>query len=444
MKNILFIFSDQQRQDTMGVYGQKLNVTPNLDALAEKGTVFENSFTAQPVCGPARSCLQTGIYPTELGTFINGVSLPTDIKTVAEYLNEKGYETAYVGKWHLASDDGKEEYIYRGVPQEKRGGYKDYWKASDVLEFTSHGYDGYVFDEEMNKVEFEGYRADKITDFALEYLDKKNSKAPFFMFISYIEPHHQNDRKIYEGPKDSKEKFKDFELPEDIVRLGYGDSRENYADYLGCCNSIDMNVGRLIKKLKEKNLLDETVIIYTSDHGCHFKTRNRDLKKPGADDYKRSPNDCVIKTPLIISGLDYLKKQREKTFISLIDLPPTILEIAGYKEYGKMQGKTIAQRINENNKSVFIQISESFVGRALRTEEYLYCVYAPEKNPWKDKNSNEYQELYLYDLKNDPLELKNLVNDQKYAKEKEKLKKILMEDIKKYENINSNIVDAVI
>ena len=121
MKNILFIFSDQQRQDTMGVYGQKLNVTPNLDKLAETGTVFENSFTAQPVCGPARSCLQSGVYPSELGTFINGISLPTNIKTVANYLNDAGYETAYVGKWHLASDDGKEEYHYKPVPEWKRG-----------------------------------------------------------------------------------------------------------------------------------------------------------------------------------------------------------------------------------------------------------------------------------------------------------------------------------
>lgn len=440
MKNILFIFSDQQRQDTMGVYGQKLNVTPNLDKLAETGTVFENSFTAQPVCGPARSCLQSGVYPSELGTFINGISLPTNIKTVANYLNDAGYETAYVGKWHLASDDGKEEYHYKAVPEWKRGGYKDYWMVSDVLEFTSHGYDGYVFNKDMEKVEFKGYRADKITDFALNYLDEKNSNKPFFLFISYIEPHHQNDRKRYEGPIDSKEKFGNCEIPEDIKALGYGDSKENYADYLGCCNSIDANVGRLVDKLKEKNLLEDTVIIYTSDHGCHFKTRNRNLKKPGGDDYKRAPEDCVIKTPLIISGLDYLKNKREKTFVSLLDLPPTILQIAGYDKFDKMQGKSISQRIAENNKDVFIQISESFVGRAIRTDKFMYCVFAPNKNPWEDKNSDEYEELYLYDIEKDPLELNNLINDDNYLEEKEKLSVLLRKNIKKYENMECTII----
>lgn len=440
MKNILFIFSDQQRQDTMGVYGQKLNVTPNLDKLAETGTVFENSFTAQPVCGPARSCLQSGVYPSELGTFINGISLPTNIKTVASYLNDAGYETAYVGKWHLASDDGKEEYHYKPVPEWKRGGYKDYWMASDVLEFTSHGYDGYVFNKDMEKVEFKGYRADKITDFALNYLDEKNSNKPFFLFISYIEPHHQNDRKRYEGPINSKEKFGNCEIPEDIKALGYGDSKENYADYLGCCNSIDANVGRLVDKLKEKNLLEDTVIIYTSDHGCHFKTRNRNLKKPGGDDYKRAPEDCVIKTPLIISGLDYLKNKREKTFVSLLDLPPTILQIAGYDKFDKMQGRTISQRIAENNKDVFIQISESFVGRAIRTDKFMYCVFAPNKNPWQDKNSDEYEELYLYDIEKDPLELNNLINDDNYLEEKEKLSVLLRKNIKKYENMECTII----
>lgn len=442
MKNILFIFSDQQRQDTMGIYGQKLNVTPNLDKLSKDGTVFENSFTAQPVCGPARACLQSGIYPSQLGTFKNGISLPKNIKTIANYLNDIGYETAYVGKWHLASDDGIEEYHYKPVPPHKRGGYKDYWMASDVLEFTSHGYDGYVFNKDMEKIEFTGYRADKITDFALNYLDKKTSDNPFFLFVSYIEPHHQNDRKIYEGPLDSKEKFADFEIPEDLKKLEYGDSRENYADYLGCCNSIDKNVGRLIEKLKEKNIMDNTVIIYTSDHGCHFKTRNKNLKKPGGDDYKRSPADCVIKTPLIIWGLDQLKSKRESSFVSLIDLPPTILHIAGYKNFGEMQGKTVFERIKDKNKEVFIQISESFVGRAIRTDKFLYCVHAPDKNPWNDKNSIEYQELYLYDLEKDPLELNNLVKNKDYEEDKKRLSVLLKNRIKQYEQIECTILKS--
>ena len=91
--NIIFYFSDQQRADTAGCYGQRLPVTPNLDAVAEEGTVFENAFTCQPVCGPMRACLQSGVYATQIGCYRNDIALPTDRKTLANYLSEAGYDT---------------------------------------------------------------------------------------------------------------------------------------------------------------------------------------------------------------------------------------------------------------------------------------------------------------------------------------------------------------
>ena len=103
--NIVFIFSDQQRYDTLGCYGQQLEVTPNIDKLASEGVVFENAFTMQPVCGPARASLQTGKYATEVECFVNGIALPLEEKTMAHYLKNEGYNVGYVGKWHLASDN---------------------------------------------------------------------------------------------------------------------------------------------------------------------------------------------------------------------------------------------------------------------------------------------------------------------------------------------------
>ncbi len=240
--NILFFFTDQQRADTCGCFGQELEITPNLDMLAKNGVKFSNAFTPQPVCGPCRAIFQTGLYATTTGCFRNNVMLPLNVKTTANYFEEAGYENAYIGKWHLASDGGLEQapeidFQTTAIPLKYRGGYNGFWRAADILEFTSHGYGGYVFDENNNKVEFENYRADAMTDLAIEFLDGWKKEKPFFMTISYIEPHHQNDRNHYEGPKGSKERFKNFTVPQDLKAFPKGDYLEEYPDYLGQCRT---------------------------------------------------------------------------------------------------------------------------------------------------------------------------------------------------------------
>ena len=247
--NIIFYFTDQQRADTCGCYGQSLDITPRLDQMATEGVKFEWAFSPQPVCGPCRALFQTGKYPTETGCFRNNIMLPHDVKTLANYMEEDaGYETAYVGKWHLASEgklEGKPviDHTITAVPREFRGGYTGFWRAADVLEFTSHGYDGYVFDENNNRLDFVGYRADCINNYALEFLDGYNGEKPFFLTISQIEPHHQNDRHHYEGPVGSKERFKNFTLPGDLAALG-GNAAEEYPDYLGQCARLSAVSGR--------------------------------------------------------------------------------------------------------------------------------------------------------------------------------------------------------
>lgn len=428
--NIIFIFSDQQRYDTLGCYGQKLNVTPNLDKLAERAIKFEYAFTCQPVCGPARACLQTGKYATEIGCYRNNIALPLDEKTIAHHFSENGYEVGYIGKWHLAStgsfsnEDIGQHVNFKDapIPPERRGGYKDFWLASDVLEFTSHGYDGYMFDGDMNKVEFKGYRADCMTDFALDYLDSTTQEKPFFLFLSYIEPHHQNDRDRYEGPEGSKEKFKDFEVPKDLEDYD-GDFLEQYPDYLGCCNSLDYNVGRILDKLKELGIDDNTVVIYTSDHGSHFKTRN--------GEYKRSCHESSIRIPLIIYDPKVKEPKVIDNLVSLIDLPPTLLSFASIEKPDSMKGRPLQQLINGDNKDwedvAFLQISESQVGRAIRTKRWKYSVRAFDKNGWDDSHSDVYNEEFLYDLENDPYERINLVKSKEYEEVRKKLAEILKE-----------------
>ena len=413
--NIIFYFSDQQRADSAGCYGQRLPVTPNLDALAEEGTLFENAFTCQPVCGPMRACLQSGVYASQIGCYRNDIALPTDCKTIAHYMKDAGYDTAYIGKWHLASD--KEHNLKtKPTPKERRGGY-DYWRASDILEFTSHGYNGYVFDENCNRLDFRGYRADRINDYAVEYLKNEKHDKPFFMFISQLEPHHQNDRLRFEAPKGSKKAFRNYDVPGDLKGM-LGDWKLQMPSYLACCNRVDMNFGKLIQTLKDEGLYDNTVIIYTSDHGCHFRTRNFE--------YKRSCHEASIRVPLVICGGGFTGGGRIKDLVSLIDLPTTLLDIAGAEIPEHFMGKSLTDL--KGHESVFMQISESQIGRAVRTDKWKYSVSAKNADcAFADK----YIEDCLYDLEADPYEKNNLISYPKYSEERKMLRGILIEYMKK-------------
>ncbi len=414
--NIVFIFSDQQRPDTLGCYGQKLPVSQNLDKLAANGVKFNNAYTIQPVCGPARACLQTGKYATEIGCYRNDIALPLDQKTIADWLNQCGYETGYVGKWHLASQGSMQNYKTKPVPRHLRGGYRDYWMASDVLEFTSDGYGGHIFDSNMNKIEFKGFRADRITDYAIEFIESRKGEQPFFLFLSHIEPHHQNNHGRYEGPVGSKEKFANYDIPGDLIET-QGDWRENYSDYLGCCHSLDVNVGRVIESIEKMGFNENTLIIYTSDHGSHFKTRN--------SEYKRSCHDSSIHIPLIIYGPGFEGGKVIEELVDLLNLPPTILEAADMAVPEEMQAqplqKLVDGEVGEWQEEVFIQISESHVGRAIRTNKWKYSVRAHGKSGWENASSESYVDDFLYNLEVDPYEKNNLVEDAKYKLVREEL-----------------------
>lgn len=415
-ENIIFYFSDQQRYDTVNS-----DIMPNLMALAYEGTFFENCYTCQPVCGPARASLQTGVYPTECGCHINGIPLRDDAKSLADYFNENGYDTAYIGKLHLASGKNGGDNIKcekTAIPDSRLWGYK-YFRGADVLEFTSHGYDGYVFDEKGNIIDFKGYRADKINDFAIEYIENHNSDKPFFLFISQLEPHHQNDHKRFEGPTEKVEKYKDYPIPEDLTHLK-GNYKEQYPDYLAAIESLDDNLGRLIDTLKAKGIYDNTTIIYTSDHGCHFKTRN--------SEYKRSCHDASIHVPLVIKGNGFEKGKVENKMVSLIDLPPTILYSGLIYPPEHYQGEAIQTK--GDNEFVFVQISESQCGRAIRTKDYTYSVSCAKL---LSSHSNIYFEDYLYDNNKDKAQMHNLIKSEEYDKIKKSLRTHLLNRIEKIE-----------
>lgn len=435
--NLLFYFTDQQRPDTCGCYGQALEVTPCLDALAARGAVFENAFTCQPVCGPARAALQTGLYPAALGCYRNAIALPEGIPTLAGLLHGAGYRTGYVGKWHLASTLGRShealppaaDYERAAVPPERRGGYEDWWVAADVLEATSHGYGGYLYDADGRKLPFDEteYRADVVAGHALDFLRAQaDETAPFFLMVSQLEPHHQNDRGHFEGPHGSRRRFAGAAIPRDLTNAP-GDWGSNYAqewpDYLGCCRALDDGLARLVAALRETGQLENTVILFASDHGSHFRTR--------CMEYKRSCHDASIRVPLVLfdgrvsAGAGFGQGVRYDQPVSLLDVPPTLLRLAGVRPPAAWQGHALQGLLEAPEawqREVFLQISESEVGRAIRTPDYCYAVRAEDKNPWQDAGSDTYREEYLYDLRADPDETVNRVRDPVYAAQREALR----------------------
>ena len=397
--NVVVFFTDQQRWDTSGLHGNPMDLTPNFDAMAQRGTHVAYSFTCQPVCGPARSCLQTGLYATNTGCWRNGIPLAPDAQTLAHYFKDAGYKTGYIGKWHLADEEP--------VPEEKRGGY-EYWLASNVLEFSSDAYDTVMYNNENEAVKMPGYRVDAQTDAVIRFVDD-HQDDPFFLFVSYLEPHHQNHLDDYPPPDGYRERYTGGWVPPDLAALG-GSTHQHLGGYYGMVKRLDEALGRLLDALKSFDLVDNTVILFTSDHACHFKTRN--------SEYKRSCHESAARVPTAFQGPGFNGGGQIQELVSLIDLPPTLLDAAGIPVPEEMGGRSILPLTHGENadwpEEVFMQISEAQVGRAVRTHRWKYGVDAPEKHGGQDAGSDTYVEQYLYDLQADPYELTNLIGRESH------------------------------
>ena len=419
-RNIVLVLSDQQRSDTLGYAGVWKDITPNLDRIGEEGTLFENCFSVQPICSPARACIQSGRFATEKGNYKNGLTIPEDTDTIGKYVKEAGYDTAYIGKWHIYKDHFLDKLFNKyDVPVKNRMGY-DFWEASNALEFTSHAYSGHLYDNENHKIKIEGYRADFITSLAIDYLKKHPKGRPFFLTVSFVEPHHDANM-TFEGPKGSKEKYKDPAIPKDLEGLK-GDYEEFLPDYLGMCANLDMNVGRIEEALKEIGEWEDTVFLYSADHGCHFRTRN--------SEYKRSCHEASIHVPLVAHGPGFENRGSVKGLTSILDIPASILKAAGVRIPDTYRGKPLQEDVYQEEEEIFVQISEDSLGRCLRTKRWKYCASYDEGNASLTRpDSDVYYESFLYDLENDPAEHVNLVDDPAYEEIRKELKEKLLQKI---------------
>ncbi len=417
--NILLIISDQFRWDCIGAVGlNPMGLTPNLDAMAGRGVLFRNTFASQPVCAPARASMFTGQYPSRHGVWRNAIGLDPGATTLAGTLRTAGYSANYIGKWHLSGNGNG------AVTPERRGGFRDLWQAANALELTSHAYEGDLFGNDGAPIHFSGvYRTDFMTSLAQRFL--RSAKSPFFLTVSYLEVHHQNDIDAYVPPREFAGRYKNPFVPQDLRPLP-GSWPSQLADYFGCVAKMDETVGTLRQTLVETGLDKSTIVAFLSDHGCHFKTRNTE--------YKRSPHDSSIRIPLVIEGPGFNRSTTISEMVSHVDLAPSLLAAAGVAVPGSMQGHSVLPLLDRHTDGwrdeIYFEMSEFVTGRGLRTPQYTYAAAAPKHAGWQPvPAADEYVEYILYDNYADPHQHVNLAGRAEYVDVSRQLRQRLIERI---------------
>ena len=469
--NILFIFSDDHGYQALSCYGSKVNQTPNLDRIAKEGMRFDRCFVTNSICGPSRAVILTGKYGHLNGFVRNGNTFNGQQQTVSKLLGNAGYQTAMLGKWHLRSNPT---------------GF-DYWQ---VLIGQGPYYNPAMKTAE-GVVQHTGYTTDVITDLAMDWLkNKRDDDKPFLLMYQHKAPH----RNWQPGPK-YLTKYDDVTIPEPetlfddysnrasparnqemtierhlspndlklvkqrslnkeqhaVWDKAYGPKNEAFAkanlqgkdlirwkyqryakDYLRCIDSVDDNVGRVLDYLDETGLDENTIVIYSSDQGWY-------LGEHGWFD-KRWMYEESFRTPLMVRWPGKVKPGSVSTdMVMNLDFPELFLDIAGVPIPDDMQGRSFKDILQGNTpsdwrKSLYYHYYE-FPGAhavakhlGVRTERHKLIHYY-DLDEWE-----------LFDLENDPNELRSVYADEKYATALTSLKKELKRLQKQYKD-DGSVVD---
>ncbi|MEO6924180.1 MAG: sulfatase-like hydrolase/transferase, partial [Bryocella sp.] len=346
--NVLMICADQFRADFIHANRENPSVrTPHLDNLAARGVNFRQAMCNQPLCSPSRASFLTGRYATETKVWKLGIEMDHSLPTVATEFKKNGYETAFIGKWHV-SFNGKRPGVVEPPPVEtgmsnadprgwvkpgpSRAGFDDLWEGANVLETVSHPYIGNYFDNAGNNIGFKDeYRVDFIANRAVQFLNQKHDK-PWLLFLSQLEPHHQNDMKSFVPPHRYEKSYEDAFVPHDLRNLP-GNWNSHLPGYYGCVQAVDDCVGTVVDALEKTGQLANTIIVFFSDHGCTFQTR--------LGEYKRSPHESSLRVPFIVAGPGFDRSSVVEEVVSLLDLAPTLLDGAGVAVPASMKGKSL-------------------------------------------------------------------------------------------------------
>lgn len=452
--NLLFIFSDQQRPDTLGCTGNTAVATPHLDALAESGLLFDRCYCTEPICTPSRASLLTGRWPHALGVAENDIRLPDEERTIAELLPAAYARRSYNGKWHLGDEIATQHGFthWTSISDGYRDGYKNpalFTKFSDYYHYLK----GLGMEPEY---EFCGAKTFRVTRTARLPFDqtkplfqaraaaqfiRESGDTPFVSYVSYIEPHRPyfappeftpDPASIPVGPEFCRAVPKDASVSKLALEASFrkrgtidGESllteegcRRLRARYLGMCTLIDRSVGEILAALDETGQRENTIIVYTSDHG--------DMVGDNGLWGKNCMYDASCSVPLIINAPG-LKPGRISNPVSHIDLLPTLFELMGVPPAATFQG---ISRLGEwsggspaDNGDVFVEFEgldgypkpgpDSAVPAEWHSRLGGACRTIVTRDGWK-LNAASLDRWELFNLRDDPTELRNLVDEPKH------------------------------
>lgn len=467
--NVLWICTDQQRFDGLGCYGNEKLDTPNIDALAEKGVLFENTYCQSPVCSPSRASFLTGRYPRTCGVRENGQRMPKDERLVTKMFADAGYTVGLSGKLHIAPchtsvcaagesrvDDGYSVFHWShhpdfcGVKSNWPTNEYNIWLRSQGKAYNRVPYKGspYVY----VGVEKEYSQSHWCAEMAIQFIQsfEEYKDHPWMFSLNFYDPHHDFDpaedlleKYINRLDESDLPNYEDGELdgkpkPQRDDHCGAYGVKGNYeydkmsksdhllvkAAYYAMIEQLDMEVGRVVECLKKTGQYENTIIIFCSDHGEMLGDHGIYLK--GGYFY-----DPMVKVPLILSWPGhFLENVRRSALVELLDLAPTLLEIAGIPQYAGMQGKSFLPLLTDTNaKDYFLEMAYSEYCNAMRHgDDRIYGTMVTDGN-YKLVYYHSTDEGELYDLVKDPQERKNVYYEAEYGQLKVKMLEVMLDQL---------------
>jgi arylsulfatase A-like enzyme len=414
--NLVFLFSDQQSSDMLRCYGNTQIITPNIDCLAQEGVRFKRCISNSPVCTPYRGVLLSGQHPLWTGALGNDLQMvPGNGKYFGEILRDAGYRMGYFGKWHLYGGDR-----VRPIPA---GAYRYGFDGTFLSNNCTLLYDkdrAYYWDEKGRRQLYGDWEPFAQTRHAMQFIDEGSKAAPFALFLSWHPPHNWQGAERYPAPEELLRAYN----PEKIKVRGNcentAERREAYRGHMAMCTSIDTCVGWLTKKLEDAGLADNTILVYTSDHGDL-------LLSHGLRGNKGRAENESIHVPLIIRWPKRLKTRVSDMPVGTLDLMPTLLSMLDIEPPETCQGRDLGsaiiqeQDVRTESLPLFLMVHD---WRGVYTDRYTYSFSVPTKNPsWWNQVAGHDSETHnrLFDREADPLEMRNLFYDSAHSKLKDKL-----------------------